>query len=96
MEMRTVSGDQRVGVLGVVVGALVVGASAGEVEALTEAVGQLAAVGVVVEVVCHERERLGHSGAVGERADPVPDTAVDLATDRFGQGEGAWLTSCVR
>ena len=82
------------GRLGVVVGALVVGAPAGEAEAFAEAISPLAAVGVSVEVERHEREQFSHAGAVGEGHDTVTDAAVDLTQDLLdaaGRVGTAWM-----
>jgi hypothetical protein len=75
------SEKQRGDAFGVIVGSLVFGASAGEVELFSEAVGPLAAVGFAEQVKRHEVEQLGEPGAVGERADAVADPAVDLSQD---------------
>ena len=65
--------------LGVVVGSLVGRAAAREVEAFSEAVSPVAAVGFAEQVERHQVKQLGQAGAVGERADAVADSSVDLA-----------------
>ena len=80
--------EQRVDALGVVVGSLVLGASAGDVDPFSEAVGPLAPVGFAEQIEGHQVEQLGEPGAVGEGADPVADPAVDLSEellDRTGR-----------
>jgi len=72
---------------------LVLGAPAGEVEALAEAVCPPAAVGLTAEVEGHQIEQLGQPCAVGERADAVADSAVDFAKDLLG---GAGRADAVR
>ncbi len=71
--------------LRIVVGSLVLGASAAAVEAFAEAVGPLAAVGFAEQVERHQVEQLGVARAVGERPDAVADPAVDLAQDLLGR-----------
>jgi hypothetical protein len=82
------SEEQREDALGVVVGALVGGAAAGEVDAFAQAVRPVAAVGFAEHVERHQVEELRQACAVGERPDPVTDSAVDLAQgllDRAGR-----------
>jgi hypothetical protein len=52
------SGEQRVDASGIVVGSLVLWASAGEVEAFSEAIRPVAAVGLAAEVDGHQIEEL--------------------------------------
>src|SRR6516164_7104609 len=73
---------------GVVVRALVDGASAGEVEAFAEPVGPFASVGFAEQVQGGEVEQLGEPGAVGEGPDAVADTALDLAQGLFDGAGG--------
>ena len=81
------SEEQRVDAPGVVVGSLVDGAPAGEVESLAQAVGPVAPVGFAEQIEGHQVKQLAQPGAVGERSDAVTDPAVDLTQgllDRTG------------
>ena len=63
--------DQGVGAFGVVVGSLLLGASAGEVELPAEAVGPLPGVGLAGDVECHQLEQLREPVAVRQASNAV-------------------------
>ena len=81
METFLRSEEQGVDAFGVVVGSLVGGAAAGEVETFSEVVGPVAAVGFAEQIEGHQVEQFGEAWTVGERTDAIADPAVDLAPD---------------
>ena len=94
MDTFVASGKQRWDAFGVVVRSLVLGAPAGEVELLSEAVGPFAAVGFAEQVERHQVKQLGEPVAVSEGADAVTYSTVDLAQDlldRAGRVQSAGI-----
>src|SRR5436305_15291890 len=89
MDTFVASEKQRMGAFAVVVGSLVSGSPADEVEALAEAVGPLSCVGFAEQVERHEVEQLGEPVEIGEGPHSVTDPALYLAQNPLDRSSRA-------